>query len=265
MIAYLLAALALITPQPTPRPVQGAVALKEIGHVRTTAFCTILREGIAPTLAGLIVNDGVLAKAPQTFAKMGRDAVIDRSAVSLRMDEIHLEAIIDAMVRNFAIIDKLTNDRDRFPADPKTDDGRALEQIRTQLVAVSDGQRVALNLMGNVLDAEQRGDLMNEGPGKLSAMLGESTPPGTSSGSKGSAFAPKPFGAGHLTDSGLPAAPGDPIDYSAIGVPTLLGSSPYKTIVGVVVEDQREVAAAEGTASASVLSAVAQCKGEPRP
>ncbi len=259
MIVYFLAAaLASNSPQSNSTP---AAALKEIGRVRTTAFCTTLREGIAPTLAGLIVNDTVLDKGPATFAKMGRDAVIDRSVVSLRMDEIRLEGIIDAMVRNFAVIDKLTNDRGRFPADPKSEDGRALEQLRIQLVAVSDAQRVALNLMGNVLDAEQRGDLMSEGPGKLAQMLGAASPMAQGGSSKPSPFSPKPFGAGHLADSGLPASPGDPIDYSAIGVPTLLGSSPYKTIVGAIVEDQRSIAESEKTASAGVLAAVAQCKG----
>ncbi|MDQ2680355.1 MAG: hypothetical protein M3Y21_04950 [Candidatus Eremiobacteraeota bacterium] len=261
MIVYLLAAVALLVPPPSiPQP----LALKEIGRVRTTAFCTTLRENIAPTLAGLIVNDAVLEKGPTTFAKMGRDAVIDRSAVSLRMDEVRLEVIIDAMVRNFSTIDKLTGDRGRFSSAPKTDDQRSLELMRTQLVAVSDGQRVALNLMGNVLDAEQRGDLMNEGSGKLAQMLGGSNPMTFGGAAKSSPLRPQSFGAAHLADSGLPAAPGDPVDYAAIGVPTLLGSSPYKTIVGAIVDDQRAIAASERAASAGVLAAVAQCKGATR-
>ena len=97
----LLAAVAAVA---TPAP------LKEIGHVRATALCAALRDHVAPVVAGLRVNDRLIAQSEIAMSKVHFDALVDPSGNSAiggagdasEMDDFQMNVLVTAMAANLA-------------------------------------------------------------------------------------------------------------------------------------------------------------------
>ena len=155
MILALVLAAALAPPSPQPSP------LKEIVRVRSSSFCTAVRENLAVAVLALRNNDAIIARGGDTFAKMGHDSAVD-ARIAMSLDEVRLENVEDAIVHNLALMDRLIQDSGRFPASPKTADDALLKDLQRETNAVADRQRKSLNVISLTLDAQQRMELQDQ-------------------------------------------------------------------------------------------------------
>lgn len=151
--------MALATPPPTPPPV--------IRRVTVTALCPTLRENIGPAIAGLRVDDGVIAQGRALMVRIGNDAVVDPvnadatagAGASSQLDDVQLGHVIHALAENLERVEALLADPTRFPDDPSTDDERALAAAKQRLEAVASEQRRALQILSGTLDANEMADI----------------------------------------------------------------------------------------------------------
>lgn len=154
----LLAAVAAVA---TPAP------LKEIGHVRATALCAALRDHVAPVVAGLRVNDRLIAQSEIAMSKVHFDALVDPSGNSAiggagdasEMDDFQMNVLVTAMAANLAKVDALLADQHVFAPKESTDDERALNVAKGRLEAVVSEQRRLLDVLGATLGSNEAADL----------------------------------------------------------------------------------------------------------
>ncbi|MFZ1018929.1 MAG: hypothetical protein WAN39_13770 [Candidatus Cybelea sp.] len=160
MLLAVVAAVAVATPAP----------LKEIGHVRATALCAALRGHVAPVVAGLRVNDRIIAQSEIAMSKVHFDALVDPSGNSAiggagdasEMDDFQMNALVTAMTANLAKVDALLADQHVFVPKENTDDERALNVAKARLEAVLTEQRRLLALLGATLGSNEAADLASK-------------------------------------------------------------------------------------------------------
>jgi hypothetical protein len=158
MLGVLMAA--LVTPQPSPSP------LKTISSVRSSPFCTALRENVGHAVKALIENNVAIGQSKSVFLKMAHDELTsgDKQMV-MDMDVQHLDPLIEQIVKNRDAALAQLSDAERFAAQPKSDDERRLERIRQQLRAVIDRQNDALNLLSGTFFSYNGNRLNGSGDG----------------------------------------------------------------------------------------------------
>lgn len=249
--------LAAVTPLFVPAsPAPSPAPLPEIGHVRSNALCTTLRQNIAPTILGLMKNDEIIGAGHRAFAKMSRD-VGDNSSASMEIDKLYLEQVETRLVHNLKIIKQMLGDEKRFPAVPASDDERDAVAMRNQLQAVADSQRKALDLVSGTLETESLGQMQHDINNQMaSATSGQNGPPA----------APTNDPASFIGSAGLPDDPpvsGLPTTASKLS--TVGGHTVYDAIAGALEGTQLTTAQRERVATAAVLSAVDDCKATVSP
>jgi len=253
IVALVLAATPLFAPAlPTPSP---AAALPEIGRVRSNVLCTALRQNIAPTIVGLMKNDEIIGAGHRAFAKMARDQA-GTSSGSIDIDKLYLEQVETRLVHNLKIVDTLLGDQKHFPADPKTDDDRDAVAMKSQLAAVAESQRKALDLISGTLETESLGEMQHDISNQMKSATGQAGP--------------------------LPAATSDPVSFiGSAGLPeytpvaglpttasktsTLGGHTVYDTIAAALEDTQGTIAQREKVATSSVITAVGECRASAAP
>jgi hypothetical protein len=237
--------LAQVLPAPAP-----TAALPEIGRVRSNALCTTLRSNISPTIMGLMKNDEIIGAGHRAFSKMGRDQSGNSSA-AIDIDKLYLEQVETRLVHNLGVVDKMLGDPKRFPAKPITNDDRDATMMKSQLLAVADQQRKALDLVSGTLETESLGQMQNDINNQMKSSTGNPAP--------------------------LPAATSDPVSFiGAAGLPdytpvaglpttasktsTLGGHTVYDEIAAALEVTQGAIARNEQVAAASVITAVNECR-----
>jgi hypothetical protein len=158
MLGVLLAALS--TPQPQPPP------LKTITHIRSSPFCTTLRENVGQTVKALIRNNIAFGQAKSLFLKMAHDRVTsaDRTMVT-DLNVQGLGPLIGAIAQDLSQSNALLNDARRFSAKPNSADERELAEIRRELRAIVDRQNEALNVLSGTYFSYNGNRLMGRGDG----------------------------------------------------------------------------------------------------
>ncbi len=243
--------LAAVTPLFVPAsPSPPAAPLPQIGRVRSNALCTTLRQNIAPSIAGLMKNDEIIGAGHRAFAKMSRDAG-DNSSGSIEIDKLYLEQVETRLVHNLKVIDKMLGDEQRFPAQPKTADEREAAAMKSQLLAVAQSQRRALDLVSGTLDTEMLGQLQSDNDNAMKAAVG----------APGPVSVPTAEPVSFIGAAGLP-------DYSPqAGLPTresklstLGGHTPYDGAAEALEETQVTTAHREQVVTAAVIAAVGDCR-----
>jgi hypothetical protein len=151
-LALLLGVTVAASPAPSPAPPEP---LKVIGSVRSTPFCTALRETIGPAIAGVLSNDDLIASSKPAFATLYHDDVLARSEARAHLDLNRLESLITPIVANVKRVDALLASK---PADPK------LQAMRDNLQAVLAQQKESLNVISGFIATEQLGELQLGGP-----------------------------------------------------------------------------------------------------
>lgn len=158
MLGVLLAA--LVAPQPSPSP------LKTIIHLRSSPFCTTLREQVGHAVGALIQNNIAFDQSKSLFLKLARDKVssADRT-LAIDMDVNRLGPLIDQIVRNLYVSQALLNSARNFPLQPKNDDERRLVEMQNELRAVVANQNQALNILSGTYYSYNGNRLMGYGDG----------------------------------------------------------------------------------------------------
>ncbi len=144
-------------------PVPHATAPPYIGGTHSRGLCTTVRDRVAPMIAGLMKSDEIVLAGHRTFAKMGHDTVLG-SPDAMDLDRIYLGRLAAAMAHNLGVIDKLLADQKQFPKKPATDDERIAQTLATQIRAVADQQRKAVDLMNGVVEMDAMGRMQTEFP-----------------------------------------------------------------------------------------------------
>jgi hypothetical protein len=241
---------------PSPTPPAG---LPEIGHVRSNALCTTLRANIAPTVLGLMKNDEIIGAGHRAFMKMAHDQS-GTSGGSIEIDKLYLEQVESRLVHNLKVVDTLLGDQKRFPAQPQTDDERDAVAMKTQLIAVANVQRKALDLVSGTLETEALGQMQHDINNQMTSATGNSTAPQVAATSDPVSF----IGAAGLPDdtpvAGLPTTTSK---LSGVG-----GHTVYDEIAAALEANQLTAARREAAATPSVVAAVNDCKAtapEPTP
>ncbi len=246
ILALVLGLAAAASPAPSSPPAP-LTALKVIGHVRSTPFCTELRETIGPAIASVLANDDMIASSKPAFATLYHDDILAGSEARAHFDVNRLEKLETPIIANIKRVDALL---DHKPDDPK------LQAMRAKLQAVAAQQKESLNVISGFVATEQLGEMQGAGPlanWENQFILGgqQSTRPGPASANPPAAT--NLFSAGvHNRNLGTREA-----RYNASSVgPTY---DPFLPLV-TQIEDQRAAAqSAESDAAKLVADALQQC------
>lgn len=237
---YLLAlVLAVLTP------------LKVIGNVRSTPFCTALRQTIGPAIAGVLSNDDLIAASKPAFATLYRDDILARSEARTHFDIYRLEKLIGPIAANLKHIDALLSAK---PNDPK------LQAMRDKLLAVEKQQKDSLNVVSGFVATEQLGEIENEnGPDNWRGIFVAAPQPASR---PAPSLAPAP-GSNNLFSAGIhpmratdPAFSADPRYQSGNVGPTY---NPFGQFVEQIEMQRAAAQASESDAAELVQAALPQC------
>lgn len=143
-----------VAASPAP-PAAPLTPLKVIGSVRSTPFCTALRETIGPAIAAVLSNDDLIASSKPAFATLYHDDVLARSEARAHLDMNRIESLITPIVANVKRVDALLNAK---PNDPK------LIAMREKLQAVVAQQKESLNIISGFVATAQLGEIQGAGP-----------------------------------------------------------------------------------------------------
>lgn len=243
-LALLLGITAAATPAPTAAPL---TPLKVIGSVRSTPFCTALRETIGPAIAAVLSNDELIASSKPAFATLYHDDVLARSEARTHLDMNRLESLLTPIIANVKRIDSLLASK---PNDPK------LQAMRDKLQAVLAQQKESLNVISGFVATEQLGELQGAGgPDNWTSAF--STGPQASS--RPAPSLAQPPAAKSLFSAGVHNANGgsrDPrYDAATVG-PTY---NPFGPIVAQIEEQRAAAQNSESDAAKLVGDALKQC------
>lgn len=253
LLGVLLASLAAAQPSPSPSP------LKTIIHVRSSPFCTTLRQNVGRAVAALIQNNVAIDETKSLLLKMARDKVSSANRnMIIDMDMDQLGPKIDEIARNLAVAQALLNDAHAFPAQPKIDDDRQLAEMQKQLRAIIDHQNQALNIVSGAYYSYNGNRLMGYGDGLKAPVdpLADTPivlpPIKPSSNTKPlSSPSPSPLSAA----SPLPAATPASVDLG------LLGMTKFAALFNNLTTYQVNEEALESQAAATILQSTAECNG----
>lgn len=146
MQALILAAVIAAQPSLTP--------LKTIVNIRSREMCDVLRESIAPAVAGVLANDKLAAQGQAVLDRLQGDAVNESSdgmggaGADVSMDDFRAQNIVSGLVAN---IDKLEGIlRDTQYRGNNGADASSIAAVRSRLEGVIAGQKAELNLISFV-------------------------------------------------------------------------------------------------------------------
>jgi len=223
MLAHLVLA---VTVSPSPTALPGPlVALKTIASVRSTPFCSDLRQHVAPAIAGILTADEAIDASPAHLMQLARDSGIFHDYPHSTFDIMHLESLITPLVRS--------TKQTQTHLDALHD--RQAEQIRTQLQSVLKEQKDALNIISGLVGTFQLDEMTNDslaGPTNewLQAIQGPDV---------------------RRRDASLKTVP------DSIGVD--LGHNAYVPFIETMQMTRANIAADERDASQTIVAAAAEC------
>lgn len=257
MLGVLLAL--VIAPQPSPSP------LKTIVHVRSSAFCTTLRQNVGSAVRALIQNNITFDETKSLFLKLARDKVSSANRIMvIDMDVNRLGPMIDEIARNLTASQALLNDARHFPAQPRSDDERRLAQMQKQLRKIIDHQNQALNILSGTYYSYNGNRLMGYGDG-LKAPVDSTTdtpivmPPTNAIDLTSASAAPLPRASALPAPSPLPAASPLPGATPASVDLGLLGMTKFAALFNGLTTYQLNEEALEAQAAATILQSSAEC------
>lgn len=234
---------------PAQAPAPAATAIPEIAHVRSSPFCSALRENVGHAIGGILANDALVAASKPVFMKMGHDFSMDVHGASLHLDMSRMEEISGSLLHNLKVIDALLGDPARFPKAPKTADERALVSMRDDLAKVASAQRKALNLVEGVVDTYGMEEMNGRGDG-LHGALGKDLSRGDSSSL---------FTTGSNSAAGYAPSPADQHNPEFNLPPSFLNNA-FGRFYLAVAANQAETAPLEAAVARTVIANTPLCK-----
>lgn len=247
MLGVVLGMVAVALSSPTAAA-PTAPPLKIIVHARASAFCTTVRENVGHAMGGLLQNDNIMSAAKPLYIQMARDYYADPQKSKtgnnawLNLDEQRMREMIGSIVHNLAVIDRLLADEQRIPSNPRTDEDRALNEIKQELVQSENAQRDILNVLEGSLDTYDFQALRSIGNG-LNGALG----PQGGGAEKNLVFS---------CDGNSPDCSNDPA-FKAGGM--LFANNPFGHLFDAVSFLEQTVASREGAAAKSIMLGTSGC------
>lgn len=154
-------------------PTSSPVPLKTIIRVRTSISCQTYREKVLTALAGLRVNDAVLATGRSLIARMGSDlAAGAEDAVAI--DRYRLGQAVHAAADNLGKVQTLLAEAEQLPVDRRDASVQRLLAVKTKLDIVAHAQNAALNVLSGTYDGSNLDDLYGRGD-QMRGANGEAT------------------------------------------------------------------------------------------
>jgi hypothetical protein len=155
---------------PSPTPAQRSTTPPVIIRVRATLLCSGLRDKIAPSVAGLSVNDKIISQGETMMTKLRADAITDprgNSGVggagsSSEMDDFQMASLVQALSKNLQRIETMLSDQDAFPARATNGDEEALDNAKDKLEVVAANQRQILNILSEIVESNKANDLLSK-------------------------------------------------------------------------------------------------------
>jgi hypothetical protein len=247
--------------------------LKTIVHVRSSVFCTTLRDNVGRAVRSLIQINQAIDDSKSLFLKLGRDKVSSANRImAIDMDINRLGPMIDEIAQNLAAAQALLNDSRHFPVQPKSDDDRRLIEMQKQLRAIVDHQNEALNILSGTFYSYNGNRLMGYGDGMKAPIdpLKETPivmpPPNAKHIAEASASplplapspAPSAFPASQLPGA-TPLPSGTPMSVD-LG---LVGMTKFAAIFNNLTTYQLNEQVLESQAATTILQSSAECNAPP--
>jgi hypothetical protein len=247
----LVAAQTTQTPAQDAQPVPQATPLKQIIDVKSRTLCTVLRDNVAISLAGLISNDANIDVGRKAMNKMGADQI--KGSKAGQMDALVGENVVGSIVHNLVLIDQKLNDPQRFPSNPKTEDERLAATIKAQLLAIENSQKLQLNALDGTVETVQLNGMQHDLPVNQSVATGSIT----KGPEKPMAVMPSPdsiAAAGIAGDKNL-------TDQRTLAAGSLIGTTTYGSLAGAMASEQQNTQALENAAAVTIRQVASECSG----
>ncbi|MDQ2681241.1 MAG: hypothetical protein M3Y21_09550 [Candidatus Eremiobacteraeota bacterium] len=174
MIGSIVFAAALITtPSPTPEP------LKEIGHVRSSAVCSHLRNIVAPVVYGFSANDRILFGWRLDMGKFRGD-VQSGSSGRKELDLVRMDNLTHKLVENINIIENvLVHTKDDYHS-KNSKETATLAALDARMRDVLARQKFALDQVSGFVETTRFQNLAAAG-GQYQGAINEKTKTDTAS------------------------------------------------------------------------------------
>lgn len=240
------------TPHPAPTP------LRTITHIYSSPLCTGLRRAITPAVGKVLASDRVIAQSKPLFDQFVRASADSQSKPAQDMAVERLDQLIGPLVANTERVDELLNNGSAFPRVAHSNDDRKLLKMRTELQAINDQQKHALDVISGFVATEQLGELQAAGH-EMDAAVAPDV--------KNQMATPAPVAPQASTPPILNAGVGNSNDPTRAMDPrykntdSTLGANPLKTFGNAITSYQQEISQREDVAAKSVLEAVPLCGG----
>jgi hypothetical protein len=242
MLGVALASVIAFQPSPTPTP------LKTIVHVRSSSFCTTLRQNIGHAVQALIQNNIVVDDTKTLFLKMARDKISSsNTGMVIDMDINQLNPKIGEIAQNLETAQALLNDTRRFPAQPQSEDDRRLAQMQKELRDIIDHQNQALNVLSGTYYSYNGNRLLGHGDGLKAPIEPLKDTPIVIPSANSSAFQ-------EPQASPVPRATPETVDLG------LLGYTKFAQLFNNLTTYQWNEEALENRAAATILQSSDECK-----
>jgi len=246
MLGVVVAVLVASQPSPAPSP------LKTITHVRSSSFCTTLRQNVGRTVQALIQNNIAVDQTKTLFLKMARDNISGvNQGMVIDMDMNHLNPVIGEVAQNLETAQELLNDTHRFPTQPQTEDDRRLLQIQHELRSIIDHQNQALNILSGTYYSYNGNRLLGHGDGMKAPIDPVKDTPIVIPPANGSAFQEP----ARATPAPVPVATPPTVDLG------LLGYTKFAQLFNNLTTYQWNEETLENHAAAIILQSSAECNG----
>lgn len=267
-----LAALVALSAGPAPAvaaaPTPAATPhLKTISHVFAKRLCTGLRRSIAPAVGHVLQNDRAMALSRPLFQSFVKNSSTGSQGAT-DMDVMHLERLIDPMVKNTEAIEKLLNDT-VFPRKAQSEEDKQLLAMRAHLEEVLAEQKHALDLISGFVDTQNMGELQGAGHEYDSQISSSNTVHGgnaqvAQNATGGNTPQTSPTNApANILNAGLsqqndPARKQDP---RFLNTGSVVGYNPLSAFDQQMDFYQQQIAVPESKVSAAIFKAIPECGG----
>lgn len=249
----------MLTAGASPAPAAASRGTpKTIVTVHSSAFCTSLREGVAPELNGLMRNDALIALGRSALIEMNREATYggylsssynrQGGATVVLSPGVHglfinrERDIVAALEKNAETIDALSRDPARFPEPSATAEQATLSAIESELWEVVSDQRLVIKALSGEVETDALDDLFDANPSTGSAALN---------------------GPGPLEAQESAHDPSLRIEALAYPGFQSFGNSAYGKFAGAVSRGQKYIAVSEAIVARTVLENAGSCVQKP--
>lgn len=259
----------------TPPPAAGSSPPPQIYRIKVRPLCSALHGKIAPAVGMMLQNDATIAKSPKLFDEYSQGGLeVDaqdpdhNASARQNLSVMRLENLVSPLANNILAVQKILEDPAVFPAGGRTEDEKALNDIKKKMLISLATQQASLDIINGFVDTQQLDAMQHEGYGFIQSVAagdigrqgGQSQQQALSDmiGPTSDPLHPQTFDQTAL-NAGLAT---NPYEMDLSRLPGLsLGYNPVGRLKEGVVYTQKQAQKTEKTLAASVIAAKRLCDG----